>query len=168
MTDIFDRARERGIEALDLGPGCGIHLTGYLEVKYFPVDGSAYLYDTKMRLGGTFSGDQALDIAAGLLPTIVPNKREWKAWNKRKRLKRRFLKLDPRCTYCRKLTTPETATLDHLIPISKGGRTILENVVLSCRDCNVKKGNKVRDELPHGRTQREIPGSALASEEGRE
>ena len=31
---------------------------------------------------------------------------------------------------------------DHFIPRSRGGKNHIENIVLSCRDCNNKKGNK--------------------------
>ncbi len=34
------------------------------------------------------------------------------------------------------------ATLDHKIPESRGGRLILENVVLACEPCNMEKGSR--------------------------
>lgn len=33
-------------------------------------------------------------------------------------------------------------TLDHLIPVSKGGKDVLENLVISCVDCNERKGSR--------------------------
>ncbi|MGK2856118.1 MAG: HNH endonuclease [Thermoanaerobaculia bacterium] len=48
-----------------------------------------------------------------------------------------------RCQYCgRKFTTAELS-LDHVIPISRGGRSTWENVVCACLACNVRKGNKL-------------------------
>lgn len=32
--------------------------------------------------------------------------------------------------------------IDHVIPESKGGKTVLANLVLSCAKCNMQKGNK--------------------------
>jgi 5-methylcytosine-specific restriction endonuclease McrA len=32
--------------------------------------------------------------------------------------------------------------IDHIVPYSKGGRTVLENGQAVCRECNQKKGNK--------------------------
>jgi len=37
--------------------------------------------------------------------------------------------------------------LDHVVPRSKGGKTIWTNIVTSCYDCNYKKGSKTLDQL---------------------
>ena len=34
-------------------------------------------------------------------------------------------------------------TLDHVVPISRGGETTWENVVTACKKCNNKKGNQM-------------------------
>tara|TARA_B100000029_G_C17381363_1_gene889857 strand:- start:372 stop:971 length:600 start_codon:yes stop_codon:yes gene_type:complete len=46
------------------------------------------------------------------------------------------------CQYCIKSFRVEELTFDHVIPRSKGGKTIWENVVTSCRICNTLKGNR--------------------------
>jgi HNH endonuclease len=33
-------------------------------------------------------------------------------------------------------------TLDHIVPKSQGGRTVLDNLVIACATCNGKKGNQ--------------------------
>ena len=44
----------------------------------------------------------------------------------------------------RNWTAGETyPTIDHVIPISKGGKDTLDNVRLACWKCNMSKGNKV-------------------------
>ena len=60
-------------------------------------------------------------------------------------LKRKLLERDPYCTYCPTKLTMETATLDHIIPRSKGGGSTKDNLVLACKPCNSKKGNKSVD-----------------------
>jgi 5-methylcytosine-specific restriction endonuclease McrA len=46
------------------------------------------------------------------------------------------------CQYCgRKYPTAELS-LDHVIPLSRGGKSTWENVVCACLKCNVKKGNR--------------------------
>ena len=46
------------------------------------------------------------------------------------------------CQYCSKSFKVEDLTFDHVTPRSKGGKTIWENVVTSCRKCNTQKGNR--------------------------
>ena len=48
-----------------------------------------------------------------------------------------------RCMYCG--TTTGRLTLDHVVPRSRGGDSVWENVVTSCAPCNMRKGNR----LPH-------------------
>ncbi|MDX1958579.1 MAG: HNH endonuclease [Leptospiraceae bacterium] len=45
------------------------------------------------------------------------------------------------CHYCRNKFLPEELTMDHLIPLSKGGKSIRANLVPSCKSCNSKKKN---------------------------
>ena len=47
-----------------------------------------------------------------------------------------------RCQYCAIKCSPKVATIDHIIPKSRGGRTSWENLVTACPPCNRKKGNK--------------------------
>lgn len=51
------------------------------------------------------------------------------------------------CYHCEKTFKPEELTMDHLIPIVRGGTSDKKNCVTSCKDCNNKKGNKTRAEL---------------------
>ncbi len=45
------------------------------------------------------------------------------------------------CQYCGDDVTGKTATLDHVLPTSHGGKTIYENCVCACAWCNANKGN---------------------------
>lgn len=45
-----------------------------------------------------------------------------------------------RCVYCG--TTSGRLTLDHVVPRSRGGDSVWENVVTSCAPCNLRKGNR--------------------------
>ncbi len=44
-----------------------------------------------------------------------------------------------KCHYCGRQVPPRELTMDHLVPIVRGGRSIKGNVVPCCKDCNSKK-----------------------------
>lgn len=44
-----------------------------------------------------------------------------------------------RCYYCRKRVRPQELTMDHIVPIIRGGRSKKGNVVPACKECNEKK-----------------------------
>ena len=44
-----------------------------------------------------------------------------------------------RCLYCNQV---KPLTMDHLLPLSKGGVHTAENVVAACLSCNSKRGNR--------------------------
>jgi len=45
------------------------------------------------------------------------------------------------CQYCGQ--TAKDLTIDHVLPKRHGGKTVWENVVCSCRRCNMKKSDKL-------------------------
>ena len=45
------------------------------------------------------------------------------------------------CQYCGSDVSRKTATLDHVLPTSHGGKTTFENTVTACGPCNANKGN---------------------------
>ena len=50
------------------------------------------------------------------------------------------------CQFCAKKLPTEELTIDHIIPKSKGGKMVWENVVLACGKCNAKKDDKLLSE----------------------
>ena len=48
------------------------------------------------------------------------------------------------CVYCG--ASGVRLTLDHVVPRSRGGDSVWENVVASCAPCNLRKGNRLLDE----------------------
>ncbi len=43
------------------------------------------------------------------------------------------------CHYCGKKFTFKQLTMDHLVPLARGGRSTRDNLVPSCKNCNNKK-----------------------------
>ncbi len=45
------------------------------------------------------------------------------------------------CYYCRRQVDPRALTMDHIVPLGRGGKSIRGNVVPCCKACNTgKKG----------------------------
>lgn len=53
-----------------------------------------------------------------------------------------YEKQDHKCVYCGKKFDLSKMEADHIIPWSKGGRSVLDNLQMLCRPCNAKKSNK--------------------------
>ena len=51
-----------------------------------------------------------------------------------------------RCQYCGDKKTASELNYDHVIPRHRGGKTIWENIVASCYDCNGRKANRTPEE----------------------
>jgi 5-methylcytosine-specific restriction endonuclease McrA len=43
------------------------------------------------------------------------------------------------CYYCNAPVLPKDLTMDHIVPIIRGGRSVKSNVVTACKECNNKK-----------------------------
>ncbi|MCL5024467.1 MAG: HNH endonuclease [Nitrospirae bacterium] len=43
------------------------------------------------------------------------------------------------CFYCRKKVPPKELTMDHIVPIVRGGKSTKGNVVPVCKECNDRK-----------------------------
>jgi 5-methylcytosine-specific restriction endonuclease McrA len=43
------------------------------------------------------------------------------------------------CHYCGRAFPPRGLTMDHVVPVSRGGKTIRGNVVPCCKECNNAK-----------------------------
>ena len=50
------------------------------------------------------------------------------------------------CQYCGERFPTHQLSIDHVIPRSRGGQTIWENVVCACLDCNIRKGGRTPKE----------------------
>lgn len=44
-----------------------------------------------------------------------------------------------RCYYCAKKVAYKDLSMDHLVPLARGGRSTKNNLVPACKDCNNRK-----------------------------
>ena len=58
-------------------------------------------------------------------------------------LRKTLINEDSKCFKC---GTMLNLHLDHIIPISKGGKNELNNIQILCQKCNLLKGNKINED----------------------
>jgi 5-methylcytosine-specific restriction protein A len=51
------------------------------------------------------------------------------------------------CYHCGERFAKELLTMDHVVPIARGGKSTKKNCVVSCKECNTKKGHLMNVEL---------------------
>lgn len=128
-----------GLSARDCGNGHWQITGGAFLVNYYPSTRKIYVAATTKSSCGNI--DKAIRAAQnGPLVAFVRDRRSRYGYGAPKR---RMLRRDPHCHWCRCDLTAETATLDHVIPLAKGGLDNANNWVLACRKCNKERGNKL-------------------------
>lgn len=89
-------------------------------------------------------GDEAIGTASGAI--CIPRVLLLLDYNRVPRaplrLSRRhvYMRDDYTCQYCRNRPGVKELNLDHVLPRSRGGRSTWENLVTSCKTCNLRKG----------------------------
>lgn len=78
-----------------------------------------------------------------------------------------YIAQDGECAYCGKRVRLRNMTIDHAIPLSRGGTDGMENMRISCKMCNRLKGDMLPDEFTRF-VCRILEGSMRVEEEIRE
>jgi 5-methylcytosine-specific restriction enzyme A len=52
-----------------------------------------------------------------------------------------------KCHYCGETFPPKSLTMDHIVPIARGGRSTKGNVVPACKPCNAEKRYRLAWEI---------------------
>lgn len=139
IQELKTKCASAGIELVEKGAG-HFQLKGQLLVNYYPTSAkqSAYISGTtaaKRRI----SVDEAIAMTYTVPEQAVFHKTKRKSSYKIPR--NSLLKKHPYCRWCGCLLTEETATLDHIIPLHKGGMNNPNNYALACAPCNNKRGS---------------------------
>jgi 5-methylcytosine-specific restriction endonuclease McrA len=72
------------------------------------------------------------------------------------------------CQYCGGDFPTELLTFDHVVPRSRGGKTLWTNVVTACEPCNLRKGHRLpRESRVYPRRPPVVPTNYQLQENGR-
>lgn len=140
--------RAAGYTPVNHGGGHWQITGGPLIVNFYPFA----RFGSKIYVSGTksgYHGGLAEAIAAvSTAPELKGDKDGY--WNKgkRKRVRAKLMGVDPHCYWCRRRVNTLSATLDHKIPLSRGGLNNENNIVLACGKCNQERGSKMPELKP--------------------
>lgn len=137
-------ASERGLNAVCLNGGYHWQLRGGPVgiVNYYPTTGR--LYVGKSQKAFDFRTPRQAIEACFEAPRGMKGLRS-RQWAKS--VKRRLLAVaNPVCLWCEVPLTRQTATIDHIKPLSRGGLDDESNVCLACEPCNKRHGNSLPSE----------------------
>ena len=74
------------------------------------------------------------------------------AWERRRKLavpctRRNLLVRDnASCQYCGKVIKTQEYTIDHVMPLCQGGKSVWDNLVIACMRCNKTKGGRTPEQ----------------------
>lgn len=138
---VEELAAERGLKVVDRGNGHLQITGGPMMVNYYPDSKrkSAYVSGTTTRRIGV-SAKMAIDMA------FVPPKIAQKAQKDTQRghyrsVRRKMLAKSNKCHWCPTILTLDASTVDHVIPLHRGGLDNANNRVLACEPCNNRRGH---------------------------
>jgi 5-methylcytosine-specific restriction endonuclease McrA len=95
-----------------------------------------------------FDGEVRSPSVVFKLPAVVRLVRTFKRFRKPAKFSRVniYARDNYRCQYCGAKRLMEELTYDHVIPRSKGGKTVWTNIVTACAPCNEKKGDRTPED----------------------
>lgn len=134
-------AKTRGATIIDRGNG-HFQIKGALLVNYYPNAKRQTAYVAGTNGGKQFVNPEQAVALAFRPPTFAPGASERKSGGYR-RVKIRLFKKQKHCHWCRTKLTLETATVEHVIPLARGGLDNDNNRVLACGPCNQGRGHSM-------------------------
>ena len=143
LAQLYAHAHSRGVKVLDRGYG-HFQLQGpYLLVNYYPFSAKRTAY-----VAGTTEGVPDCDVTKAVaMARNIPKLTGVKAKRSKNSRKIRYRMLQGRtwaqCHWCKARIDLSTSTLDHIIPLGRGGLDNANNRVLACEPCNQRRGHRM-------------------------
>ena len=144
---LISLAKKQGIRIESPGTDgrCHYQIFGKLLVNYYPESKNltAYVAGTKNGIKNV-SPEMALEMSMRE-PDCVPDHMKDTRSRNSKIIRRKMMKGRETvpCFWCKTSITLETSTLEHVIPLDRGGLDNANNRVLACAPCNNKRGNNM-------------------------
>lgn len=114
---------------------------GALLVNFYPTAKRGPCYYVAGTSSGFYGNAEAAIAAASTPPREAPQHERIQRRATYRAAKRRMLKRHPHCNWCGVALREETATIDHVVPLARGGLDNANNWVLACAPCNHGRGS---------------------------
>ena len=144
--DRFEAAvTKAGLEAVKHSPLHWQIRGGKFTVNFYPTTSTIYVNGTHSNKACKKRGSVAQAIALANEPPPVRKATSAKAkrvtHSRSRTVRKRLLRKDPHCHWCGAELDITTATLEHIIPLARGGSNGNDNLTLACRKCNHGRGH---------------------------
>ncbi len=135
-------AHEAGLQLHHCGNGHWQLRGGRFLVNFWPATGTVHVDGTCQGLRAKKSDPVASLIGMANTPPEVKHAGKAKRESPNKmRAKRLVLwRKTPFCHWCKRGLSFQESTIDHVIPLARGGTNHIKNLVIACEECNLKRG----------------------------
>lgn len=149
LAELELKATMAGVEYIDHGNG-HLRLIGPVTINYYPAskNKTAYIQNTKKGFSNV-TPERALQMcfevpeANGVICKRRSNSRKTRA---------SLLKKIKNCHWCKAPLTLDTSTIEHIIPLARGGLEHHSNRTLACRKCNHERGSEMTELMKEGQS----------------
>jgi hypothetical protein len=141
-TDLRDAAAEAGATVKDCGDG-HYQIRGRLLVNYWPLSKKRSAHVAATTHGKhNVSPTEAVQMAFTPPPIAPVHKKDARDPGKSKTIRRQLFKKNGNlCHWCKCRLSLRTSTVEHVIPLARGGLDNANNRVLACGPCNHRRGS---------------------------
>lgn len=140
-TDLRDAAIARGATVTEKAAG-HFQIRGRLLVNYYPMSKkrTAYVAQTTH---GKHHVSPTEAVAMAFTPPPISTKKDSRHGHPKQQRRRLIRKNGSFCHWCGCKVTLETSTVEHVIPLHRGGLDNANNRALACRPCNHSRGHNM-------------------------
>lgn len=139
-TDLRDAAAARGATVTHKGGG-HFQIRGRLLVNYYPFAKKRTAYVAQTTHGKHHVSPTEAVAMAFVPPPVAPDHKKDDRHGHPRRQRAKMLRKSNRCHWCDCKLTLGNSTVEHVIPLHRGGLDNANNRVLACKPCNQRRGH---------------------------
>lgn len=141
--NLIQQCKDFGLELISK-PNGHYQIKGHLLVNYYPFSKQKTAYVAGTKNGKKFASiKEAVEMALTAPDKVAKNDQDKRGKNNRKKRAALIKKGVTSCFWCNEPLTLDNSTLEHKIPLARGGLDNANNRTLACHDCNNGRGHNM-------------------------